>query len=402
MEISLYFHIPFCRRRCGYCDFNTYAGMENRIPDYVKALNLELEKVLNNAPYQLNVTTIYFGGGTPSLLDGSDYALLFATLSKLANISQDAEISLEANPDTLSMEKLTSYRQAGFNRISIGMQSASRLDLKVLDRAHSNQTLLASVDGCRRAGFKNINLDLIFGIPGQTMESWQRTLQLALGLEVTHFSLYSLAIEEGTRLKAYHDRGLLTEIDEDLAADMYEMAADELAQAGYIQYEISNWAKNGDARCRHNLQYWRYLPYLGFGAGAHGFWEHIRTENFHPVVDYITAMNLNREVSFPASPACQSTITLNRWEMMQENLMVSLRMTDEGICLPGFARRYGVELHEVFPHQLEKLAREGLIEYGGGNDRLRLTRRGRLIGNRVFSAFISNKVPKGYEHLLSQ
>jgi len=183
---------------------------------------------------------------------------------------------------------------------------------------------------------------------------------------------------------------------------MYEMAADELAQAGYIQYEISNWAKNGDARCRHNLQYWRYLPYLGFGAGAHGFWEHIRTENFHPVVDYITAMNLNREVSFPASPACQSTITLNRWEMMQENLMVSLRMTDEGICLPGFARRYGVELHEVFPHQLEKLAREGLIEYGGGNDRLRLTRRGRLIGNRVFSAFISNKVPKGYEHLLSQ
>jgi len=402
MEISIYFHIPFCNRRCDYCDFNTYAGLERQIPEYVKALNRELEMVLNNAPTDFKVTTIYFGGGTPSLLNSADYATLFTTIGNSAVVSPDAEISLEANPDSLSDEKITAYRQVGFNRISIGMQSASRFDLKALGRAHTNPSLLASVDGCRRAGFQHINLDLIFGIPGQTLESWQRTLRLALELSADHLSLYSLVIEEGTRLRRLYDKGLLVEVNDDLAADMYETAMEELAQAGYSQYEISNWAKNSDARCRHNLQYWRYAPYLGFGAGAHGFWGSTRTENLHTIQEYMQAVNLKSPAAFPAGCACQSTITMNRWEMMQENLMVSLRLTEEGVSLSRFAERYGVELMEVFPHQLEKTLREGLIEYDEEKDRLRLTYRGRLFGNRVFSQFVSNKVPKGYEHLLAQ
>lgn len=402
MDTSLYFHIPFCRRRCGYCDFNTYAGMENFICAYVKALKLEIEQVLSNSPEQLDVSTIYFGGGTPSMLDVSNYEDIFSAIKKFVNIAQNAEISLEANPDTLSKEKIIGFQQAGFNRISIGMQSASRFDLQTLDRVHSNQSLINSVDWCRRAGLTNINLDLIFGIPSQTLQSWEQTLKLALGLGVPHFSLYSLILEWGTRLKAQYDRGLLAWVDDDLAADMYELAMEKLEKAGYDQYEISNWANGQIAFCRHNLQYWRYLPYLGFGAGAHGFCCQTRTENTHTIEEYINSINTQPMGEFPAGPASSKTFRLNQWEMMQENLMVSLRLTEEGISLPVFFNRYGIDLAAVFAKQLERLMREGLIEFYDNEKRMRLTRKGRLFGNRVFRAFVSNDVPVGYEYLLNQ
>lgn len=402
MEISLYFHIPFCRRRCGYCDFNTFAGLENLIPEYIKSLNQEVEKVLLSSPEPLNVHTIYFGGGTPSLLDASVYEKIFTTIRKYVSLVENAEISLEANPEALSQQSIEGYRQAGFNRISIGMQSASQFDLKLLDRTHSNQSLLKSVEWCKKAGFKHINLDLIFGIPGQTLDSWLRTLKLAMGMGVDHLSLYSLIIEEGTRLKQAYDLGLIVERDEDLEADMYEAAMEILHSDGYRQYEISNWARDDSAFCRHNLQYWRYLPYLGFGAGAHGFWGHTRTENLHTVADYISAVNQKEATNFPAGPASFDTVTLNLWEMMQEHMMVSLRLTEEGVSLKDYDARYGVEPGEVFSAQIEKLTREGLIELNQSGSRLRLTRSGKLFGNRVFSAFIANKVPAGYEYLLGQ
>ncbi len=319
MEISLYFHIPFCRRRCGYCDFNTFAGAENRIPAYVKSLCQEVESVLSGAPEKLIIKTIYFGGGTPSLLNAAQYKQIFDSVFRYAQLVGDAEVSLEANPETVTAEKIRGYREVGFNRISIGMQSASPFDLRILDREHRNESLLAAVEWCRQARFEHINLDLMFGIPGQNLDSWMRTLKLALGLGVDHFSLYSLILEEGTRLKRWSDRGLLPEQDEDLAADMYEGAMVELENAGYGQYEISNWARGESARCRHNLQYWRYLPYLGFGAGAHGFWSNTRVENTNTIEAYIAKIKRHSESTFPAGPACLEVNHLNRWEMMQEH-----------------------------------------------------------------------------------
>ncbi len=402
MEISLYFHVPFCRRRCGYCDFNTFAGMKTRIPDYVKALCQEVECVLSNAPEFLTVRTVYFGGGTPSLLDPDQYRKIFTVILGNTKLKDNAEISLEANPETVTFDKICGYRDAGFNRISLGMQSASRFDLKILDREHHNESLLNAVEWCRKAGLKHTNLDLMFGIPGQSLESWMRTLKLALGLGVDHFSLYSLILEEGTRLKRWSDRGIIVEQDEDLAADMYEAAMVELESAGYGQYEISNWALGEEARCRHNLQYWRYLPYLGFGAGAHGFYGHTRVENLSTIDAYVDTVRRHGSITFPAGPACLAVNHLSRWEMMQEHLMVAMRLTDEGVSLADFSYRYGVSVQEVFPSQLKRLLHDGLIEYVESGNRLRLTKKGCLFGNRVFSAFISNEVPAGYEYLLDQ
>ncbi len=402
MEISLYFHVPFCRRRCGYCDFNTFAGMETRIPDYVKALCLEVESVLVNAPESLTVRTVYFGGGTPSLLDPEQFQEIIKVVLESTNLIDNAEISLEANPETVTFDKISGFREAGFNRISLGMQSASRFDLKILEREHRNASLLNAVEWCRKARFEHTNLDLMFGIPGQSLESWMITLELALGLGVDHFSLYSLILEEGTRLKRYSDKGLIVAQDEDLAADMYEAAMVELERAGYGQYEISNWAIGEEARCRHNLQYWRYLPYLGFGAGAHGFYGNTRVENLSTIDAYINRVTRRASTTFPAGPTCLAVNHLTRWEMMQEHLMVAMRLTDEGILLADFSKRYGVSIEEVFPSQLKRLLHDGLIDYAGNGKTLRLTKKGALFGNRVFSAFIDNQVPAGYEYLLDQ
>ena len=401
MESSLYFHIPFCLRRCGYCDFNTYAGMESHIPAYVKAICCEVENVLSQVHDSLKVTTIFFGGGTPSLVTPDQYRSIFQTIQQHATLSTDAEITLEANSETVTLESILAYKEAGFTRVSLGMQSASPFDLKVLDRRHKNESLLAALHACRKAGFDHINLDLIFGIPGQSLESWKRTLELALTLSVDHFSIYSLILEEGTRLKFWSDRGIISEPDDDLAADMYEYAMAYLENNGYSQYEISNWAKHPSARSQHNLQYWRYLPYLGFGAGAHGFWGNMRMVNTPAIPAYLNQLKLMTTPGFPASPAANEITRLSKWEMMQENLMVALRMTDEGLSFQAFRNRYGVDVHDVFACQIRRLTYEGLLEESNG-ERLRLTRKGRLFGNRVFAAFIANKVPVGYEYLDDQ
>ena len=209
MDTSLYFHIPFCRRRCGYCDFNTFEGMKTYIPEYVNALCREVEIVLARSPELVNAHTIYFGGGTPSLLSGEQFSRILETVKNGADIANSAEISLEVNPETISMKAIQELRNIGFNRISIGMQSASAQDLRVLDRQHNNASVIKAVEWSCQAGFEHINLDLIFGIPQQSLESWLHTVTLASGLGVDHFSIYSLILEDGTRLKKWVERGLV-------------------------------------------------------------------------------------------------------------------------------------------------------------------------------------------------
>jgi oxygen-independent coproporphyrinogen-3 oxidase len=388
--VSVYLHIPFCRHRCGYCDFNTYAGQDGLIPAYVDALISEIGFVRAAAGQQLPAHTVFFGGGTPSLLPLHAVERILASLRGGFELAGDAEISMEANPGTLNAEYLRGLRAAGVNRLSLGVQSASPQELLVLERQHDFADVINSVKWVRQAGFDNLNLDWIFGLPGQTLASWQRNLELALELAPEHLSLYALSIEHGTPFKEMDGRGLLALPDADAAADMYELAASLLGAAGYEQYEISNWAKrtaNGNLlACRHNLQYWRTQPYAGLGAGAHGFLGGVRTANVLAPAAYIKRMQEGAAQPFPRTPATASAESIDAQREMNETMMMGLRLVEEGVSQTGFSQRFGSTLDAVYGRQIAKLQRRGLLEAAA--DALRLTQAGRLLGNQVFLEFV--------------
>ncbi len=393
-DVSLYFHIPFCKRRCAYCDFNTYAGMERWIQPYIEALCREIDLVAGSAAGRVGVHTVFFGGGTPSLLPLAGLERILGRARERFEFTRDAEISLEANPGTLSPEYLRGLRGLGVNRLSLGMQSAHPQELKLLTRLHDHQDVIRSVAWAREAGFDNLSLDLMFGLPGQALERWENTLELALGLKPDHISLYALTVEEGTPLFKWSARGLVDLPDSDGAAEMYELAMDRLGEAGFIQYEISNWARLapgvGLRSCRHNLQYWRGLPYLGFGAGAHGYAAGWRTADVNPIREYIRRVREGESMPFPRSPANAEARELGAADEVGEFMMMGLRLTDEGISSRTFAERFGARLEDAFARPIERFTRAGLLEWAGepGDRRLRLTRRGRLLGNQVFAEFI--------------
>ncbi len=242
MNYSLYFHIPFCVHRCAYCDFNTYAGQEASIPAYVEALGREVEFVGQNFPAGNQVHTIFFGGGTPSLLSPAQFDSIFRSIHKHFPLTNDAEITIEANPGTVHLEQLQALYAIGINRLSFGVQSANGEELRMLERAHDFFDVLDAVHWARTAGFDNFNLDLIYGLPEQTLGTWQTTVERILGLHPDHISAYALTLEHGTPFGRWTARGLLPLPDPDLAAEMYEWASEAFDAAGYLQYEISNWA----------------------------------------------------------------------------------------------------------------------------------------------------------------
>ncbi len=393
---SLYLHVPFCKHRCAYCDFNTYAGQESLIPAYVDALCREMELVSSAAGERVPVHTIFFGGGTPSLLPEASFDKILHTIRDCFGLRADAEMTLEANPGTVAPDYLRELRRLGFNRISFGVQSAHPDDLRLLERQHNYLDVVQAVEWARRAGFDNLSLDLIFGVPFQTLERWQRTLDLALGLRPDHLSLYALTVEHGTPFQHWAARGLVPLPDDDLAADMYEWASARLFAAGYHQYEISNWAAldaEGNPRaCRHNLQYWRDLPYLGFGAGAHGYAAGTRTANVPGIRAFIERCRTGQPREFPLGSALANAERIDPRTEMQEFMMVGLRLTEEGVSEATFARRFGTPLREVFKAEIERLLAVGLLEWSGaGSNRLRLTPRGRLLGNQVFMQFVGSR-----------
>jgi len=393
---SIYLHIPFCRSRCGYCDFNTTAGLEAYIPAYAAALCREIKILGLSSGLRLPVHTVYFGGGTPSLVPPEQYALIFSALADTFDLLPQAEISMEANPGTVSLAYLSSLHSLGFNRISFGMQAAHPLDLALLGRRHTFFDTIQAVNWSRQAGFQNLNLDLIFGLPHQPLDRWRENLERALELDPEHLSLYALTLEAGTPLDRMVSRGLVASPDDDLAADAYEAATEILKAAGYRQYEISNWAKTAAdgtlLACVHNLQYWRNLSYLGFGAGAHGCAAGLRVANVSSMAEYIRRCDSGREESqFPVGPACEERLERDLFTEMQETLMLGLRLTEEGVSRTGFHARFSMPLETVFQREVDDLQRLGLLEWGGENfDRLRLTSRARLLGNQVFLRFVSN------------
>jgi len=410
---SLYFHIPFCTHRCAYCDFNTYAGQESMIPAYVDALVCEIEFVGKQTTRLLNdpttVHTIFFGGGTPSLLSPKQFKSILESIWNSFTLTEETEITIEANPGTVSYEALIELRNMGINRISYGVQSANTEELRMLERAHDFFDVIEAVTSARKAGFVNLNLDLIYGLPEQTLSTWQTTVQRILDLHPEHISSYALTLEHGTPFGRWASKGLLPLPDPDLAAEMYEWASETLEANGYVQYEISNWAMNGqkskvegqrgilDVRpltpafaCRHNLQYWRSLPYLAFGAGAHGYANGYRYSNVLRIKTYIERLaNPDSRISnieFPLSPATVNHHKQTLADEMSEYMLNNLRLVEAGVSDADFKSRFGRSLMDVYAAQIEELTRFGLLEWRG--KATRLTQRGRLLGNQVFLRFV--------------
>ncbi len=396
---SVYLHIPFCLHRCSYCDFNTYTGLDDLIPDYTQALCSEINFIAANCGQRIPVHTVFIGGGTPSILPIIELAKVFEALYRDFEIINGAEFTLEANPERVTYDYLKGLRSLGINRLSLGMQTANPEELRLLERQHDYDRIARTVSLARKAGFDNINLDLIFGLPHQTVESWKVSLELGLTLNPDHFSLYALTVEEGTPLADWIHKGLLIEPDPDLAADMYEWASERLERNGFKQYEISNWAKyennNGLLACRHNLQYWRNLPYLGLGAGAHGYAGGIRTANELSPRRYIQCFlseNVKRgqnQLLFPSTPAAVNVQDVKQDQEIRETMMMGLRLTEEGVSREAFQARFGMSLEEIYETEIVESISEGLLEWEPTHkDCLRLTPRGRLLGNQVFVRFI--------------
>jgi oxygen-independent coproporphyrinogen-3 oxidase len=383
-SLALYLHIPFCRTRCTYCAFNTYTGQDKLIEPYMRALAQEIRMVGDTDRRPAH--TIYFGGGTPSLVPADLIALTLAACTETFALADPTEITLEANPATVDLEALKALRRVGINRLSIGMQSAHASELALFARGHTTDDVRETVRLARRAGFDNLSLDLIYGNPGQTFEMWQTSLDAALALEPEHLSMYSLGIEDGTPMQRWVARGHAETPDPDLAADMYEWATDRLAQAGFEQYEISNWAKPG-YECAHNLQYWRDLPYLGLGAGAHGYAGGLRYSTVLRPADYIERMAAQHEpLPFPHTAAWLDSEVIDAQGEMAEIMVTGLRLTRTGIDTQAFQSRTGRSLWDVYGAQIRQLIRDGLLEQYGNH--IRLTPRGRLLGNLVFEAFV--------------
>lgn len=401
--VALYIHVPFCRARCNYCDFNTYTGLDGLLPDYVAALGQEIS-LLSKEHGPLRVQTLYFGGGTPSLLPLEAVGTIIEQIDATTVICPHAEITLEANPGTVSRRYLEGLRALGVNRLSIGAQSTRDEELRMLGRIHTWSDVVQTVDWARAAGFTNLSLDLIYGLPGQSLRHWRATLEATLALAPQHLSLYALTVEDDTPLAQSIATQELPAPDDDIAARMYELAEERLAEAGFFHYEISNWAfaPNGSIGstwwprgqtaettlltteaispfvCRHNLVYWRNEAWIGIGAGAHSWWGGIRWANSAHPVTYIAALRAGE------LPVAEKEEITGRLEM-GETMMLGLRLA-EGVNDHRFRARFGRGLSDVFSQQLTELVRLGLIEWDGQN--ARLTARGRLLGNLVFARFL--------------
>lgn len=409
---SIYIHIPFCTHRCAYCDFNTYAGQESLIPAYVDALCREIEFVgaraecyAIEAPFRVH--TIFFGGGTPSLLTPTQFESIFGVIRDRFTLTVDAEITIEANPGTVSYEDLMELHRMGINRLSYGVQSANMEELRMLERTHNFSDVIEAVKFARKAGFTNLNLDLIYGLPEQSLATWKTTVKRVLDLHPEHLSAYALTLEHGTPFGRWASKGLLPLPDPDLAAEMYEWLSEILEENGYLQYEISNWALDHrqltadhpsslvhgqpSFSCRHNLQYWRGLPYLAFGAGAHGYANGYRYSNVLRIKTYIDRLaNVQSSASNLPPPLTSATVNHHKQtlaEDMSEFMMTGLRLTQEGVSHDEFKARFGQSMHEVYGEEIEELVKFGLVEECS-DKRVRVTRRGRLLGNQVFMRFV--------------
>lgn len=378
---SLYLHIPFCRIKCTYCAFNTYINLDNLIEPFVNALIREIQ-IVGESQQGQQLHTVYIGGGTPSLLSAEQIERILVSIARYFDLMPEAEISMESNPSDLTTEYMKLVKSVGINRLSIGMQSANEDELELFARRHDLNAVIRAVNAARAGGFDNLNLDLIYGIPDQTLTDWEKSLQVMLSLQPEHVSLYALGLEDGTPLKTWVENGKVPTPDDDLAADMYDLATDMLANAGLAQYEISNWSKPG-LECRHNLQYWRNLPYPGVGPGAHGYAKGVRYSTILSPQRYIKAMNgVAKDYEFPRTPATDQATIVDRESEIAETLIMGLRLTQEGINRKTFKQRFGADLLDVHPEVIKRYSEHGLLHVD--EQVVKITQQGRLLCNMIF------------------
>jgi len=387
--LGLYIHIPFCQKRCGYCDFNTYAGCASYLPAYINALQREIEHYSHFHSEKFFIKTIYFGGGTPSILPPDSINNLVSIIFNSFDVDKDVEFSLEANPNDLRNDYFNAIRKIGVNRISFGMQSAICSELAILDRDHSISDVEQCVTDAKAAQIENINLDLIFGIPGQTLKTLAQSVRCAVDREPDHLSIYGLYVHEGTLLAEKIDRGMLVPVENDLEAEMYAWLINILPQFGFEQYEISNWAKGTQAICRHNMLYWQYKDWLGIGAGAHS---HITNQRWHNILGisaYIRRI-VESTTEHLYHPAIAERTSLSCDDVIKETMMMGLRLTKKGVNIADFHKHFRMDLRDIYRKEIDALMKKNLIEIArcDGEVVLRLTKQGRLLGNQVFMAFI--------------
>ncbi|KYO65155.1 radical SAM family heme chaperone HemW [Thermovenabulum gondwanense] len=373
-DISVYIHIPFCIKKCFYCDFNSYSNFD-LVDDYLNALFYEIERYKD---LKRPVKTLYIGGGTPTVLNEKKLYLLINTLYKNFSINNEVEFTVEANPETLTKNKIKVLKKMGVNRLSIGLQAYDDKLLKVLGRIHDVKRFEKAYFEARETGFENINVDIIFGIPGQTKDKFEKELKKLIKLEPSHISCYSLTLEEGTVLHLMMQKGLLELPDEDEERYMYHTAKELLENEGYIHYEISNFAKPGK-ECVHNITYWKCEEYLGFGAGAHSFIGNLRFSNYKGIKEYIESIfnkNLRRY---------EEIYVLSQKDKMQEFVFMGLRRV-EGISKNEFKNRFCKQINDIYGSKILELKEKGLIYED--EEKIKLTLKGLDLANLVFMEFI--------------
>ncbi len=377
---GVYVHIPFCRQKCLYCDFNSFSGYgADVMADYTGSVCAEIAARHKDLPVNGNAS-IYFGGGTPSLLPVENTGEIVKTLKKYGYWQQPREASVEANPGTVDLAKLKTLRQIGFDRISFGVQSLNDAELKAIGRVHNAREALEALELAKKAGFKRINADVIYGLPGQNLASLKQTLQQLADCDIEHLSVYGLIVEEGTPLEKLVAQGRITLPDEDEAADMYEFVQEFLKQQGFERYEISNYAR-GRAYSRHNLVYWHYYPYAAFGAGACGFNGSTRFTAKGRVPDYIKAVEnggqlYNEEVLAPSV-------------QFEEFMFMGLRKKS-GVNLLEAKERFGIDVLVKYKAQLKPFIAGGFVEADLEKQNLSLTERGMEVGNQIFEIFVTD------------
>lgn len=379
IPLELYVHIPFCVKKCEYCDFLSGPAGKEIQKAYVQALLKEIQGSVDDSDRE--IVSVFIGGGTPSLLDASDISEIMKMLKKKFVFSDQAEVTIEANPGTLTLQKLRIYRESGINRLSLGLQSVNNDELRMLGRIHDFQGFLESYELVRKAGFDNINVDLIFAVPGQTRKGWEYNLRTVAELQPEHVSAYSLIIEEGTPFAEKE----LDLPDEDTEYEMYEDTSRILQEYGYAQYEISNYARDGYI-CRHNSGYWKRTEYLGLGLGAASLmpWKGSRA-----VLRFHNTENMQEYLQWSGCPKKirKNETLLSVKEQEEEFMFLGLRMT-EGVSETGFYKRFDVPMEEVYGEVLEKYRSMGFMEKN--KDLWRFTRQGIHVSNQILSDFLQD------------
>ncbi|UOY94061.1 radical SAM family heme chaperone HemW [Ectobacillus sp. JY-23] len=374
---AAYIHIPFCQHICHYCDFNKVFIDRQPVDLYLEYLEKEIVNTLQVAPFQ-QLDTIFVGGGTPTALNMTQTEKLLSVINKhLVPRTVNYELTFEANPGDLPKEKLQLLLDGGVNRLSFGVQSFNDQLLQSIGRVHTKRDVLKALTEAQEVGFTNLNVDLIYSLPGQTLEDLQDTLQTAFTLGVQHFSAYSLIIEPKTVFYNLMRRGKLPLPGEENEANMYEMVMDAMSRNGYSQYEISNFSKPG-YESRHNLTYWNNEYYYGFGAGAHSYVDGTRIQNVGPLKKYFETID-------DAGLPYLSSHNVTKDEQMEEEMFLGLRK-EKGVHKTKFVSKYGTSVHKVFQKQIQQQVKRGLLEET--EHTIRLTRAGKLLGNEVFQTFL--------------